>query len=360
LLCSLPRSIQATEEAELIEMSDSLQFQMEWELRFFELWQELTDSEREMITPIQPPYTEQQVSEFLQILKNTKEQRSVLNTIVSFLPDWTPDKKLPVSVLREGLLIQRLRSNEHPFIWMKEIPTGYFLMGAFEENEKASEYEYPQHRVRIQRPFAIGKYPVTEGVWSLVQEQRPLDSQVPVTNVHWFDCVLFCNKLSELEGLQKAYTISNHSVHCDFDSEGYRLPTEAEWEKAARGGDFYLYSGSNNVDEVAWCGDQEGSVRRVGKKQPNSYGLYDMSGNVYEWCWNWYGKYDDYLESDENIVQPLVEDPTGPENGRFRVLRGGSFFDGSFRSRVTFRYGDETRSRTQQNGFRLCRTLSYR
>ena len=189
--------------------------------------------------------------------------------------------------------------------------------------------------------------------WFQGEEEPPADGEVqerrPVERVSWYDAIVYCNLLSIKEGLTPCYTIKGstdpaawgtsptstsaedyadwESVTCNFNANGYRLPTDAEWEYAARGGQAgitdgsweYEYSGSNTIDEVAWyfvnCGSSTiGKTHEVGKKQPNSLGLYDMSGNVWEWCWDWYG--DDYPCG--------TEDPAGPDTGSYRVIRGGS------------------------------------
>ena len=163
--------------------------------------------------------------------------------------------------------------------------------------------EYPVHQVTLSDYF-IGKYEVTQAEWEAVMGENPSSYKgpnLPVEMVSWDDCQEFIEKLNQLTGLQ------------------FRLPTEAQWEYAARGGNKskgYKYSGSNSVKDVAWYeGNSLDKTHQVGTKLPNELGLYDMSGNVWEWCSDWRG---DYSSSSQT-------NPTGPASGSRRVIRGGSW-----------------------------------
>ena len=138
---------------------------------------------------------------------------------------------------------------------MVQISAGEFMMGALEDDKSADDDERPRHQVTLTRDFLIGKYQVTQALWESVMGSNPSEFKgvnSPVENVSWFEVVEFCNKLSELEGLEPAYTINGENVTCNWSAKGYRLPTEVEWEYSARGGEYHKYSGSNNSDEVAW------------------------------------------------------------------------------------------------------------
>jgi sulfatase modifying factor 1 len=244
------------------------------------------------------------------------------------------------------------------------VEAGSFQMGS--TNGRSDEQ--PVHTVHITQPFYISKYAVTFEEYDrfcddTIGIKKPDDNgrgrgNLPVINVTWYDAVAYCNWLSEKEGLTPCYSGKGKLTQCDFSADGYRLPTEAEWEYAARGGpksQGYIYAGSDNPDDVAWyAGNSGGQMHPVGQKQPNELGLYDMSGNLFEWCWDWYDK--DYY------VSSPASDPTGPpppgtgvpwEHNRAR--RSGSWREDADSIRTTCRSLDYA-SYVGDNGFRLVRT----
>ena len=174
----------------------------------------------------------------------------------------------------------------------------------------------------------------------------------PMMEVTWLGAIYFCNWLSEKEGLKPAYDIATGEFIDYPNNKGYRLPTEAEWEYAARGATNnpdYLYSGSDNLYEVGWYEDNsENETHEVGTKNPNGIEIYDMSGNVWEWCNDWYNS--SYYASSPS------QNPAGPVNGSDRVLRGGSMFNSKKYCHITRRdYYSPTR-KLDRLGFRVCRT----
>ena len=216
---------------------------------------------------------------------------------------------------------------------MVEVVGGTFTMGATaEQGSDAGKAEKPAHQVTLSS-YMIGKTEVTQELWEAVMGSNPSEfngSNLPVENVSWEDCQTFIRKLNALT------------------DKNFRLPTEAEWEFAARGGNNsrgYKYSGSNTVSNVAWYKDNSSSTTHpVATKAPNELGIYDMSGNVEEWCNDGYG---DYTSASQT-------NPTGPNSGSSRVYRGGSWFYYAFACRVSVRgYTDETTLRSAAFGLRL-------
>lgn len=178
----------------------------------------------------------------------------------------------------------------------------------------------------------------------------------PVLHVSWYDAVAYCNWLSTQNGLEKVYTINEAKITARWNAGGYRLPSEAEWEYAARGGNKsmgFTYAGSNTLDEVGWHSKNSGRLgpKTVGQKQANELGLYDMSGNVWEWCWNWYGR--DYYKTGPN------ENPQGPDKGQYRVVRGGSWCNTPTYLRSSNRANFHVDGMLPMIGFRVARGVAF-
>ena len=215
---------------------------------------------------------------------------------------------------------------------MVGVQGGTFTMGATpEQGGDVDSDEKPAHQV-IVSSFAIGQTEVTQELWEAVMGSNPSywkGSKLPVEQVSWNDCQEFVKKLNALTG------------------QNFRLPTEAEWEYAARGGSKsrgYKYSGSNNVDDVAWYDGNSGrKTHDVATKLPNELGLYDMSGNVWEWCQDWYGNY----------TEGAQMDPAGPASGSYRVNRGGGWDSGARNCRVAYRNRRSADCRGDYLGLRL-------
>jgi len=238
----------------------------------------------------------------------------------------------------------------------------------------------PENFVLVKPPhlpdFYIDQYEVTQRAWKAVLFNNPSTfkgDELPVETVSWYDCIVYCNKRSLRENLLPYYTIDSSTKDAGNSNEidtvkwivtinaaanGYRLPTATEWEYAAHGGQasqHYTYSGSNNIDDVAWYWKNSGNkyltgnwswpllqqngnqTKPVGKKQPNELGLYDMSGNVREWCWNWQG-----------------HDSTGNAPGR--MWKGGGWMGAEFCCEPVFSAAYEANGKGPDQGFRVCRS----
>lgn len=249
---------------------------------------------------------------------------------------------------------------------MIRVQGGTFTMGCTSEQGSDCDYdESPAHNVTLS-DYYIGQTEVTQALWRAVMGGNPSHYEGdnrPVEKVDWYDAVEFCNKLSSALGLRPYYSINksvqdpNNSnsndekkyiVTINSGANGFRLPTEAEWEYAARGGNKtnrYKYAGSDNIDYVAWYikTTNDSGTKPVKRKSPNELGLYDMSGNVWEWCWDWYGNYSGNSQTN----------PTGPYAGSARVSRGGSWNFHASSCRVSDRIHDTPVLRYYNLGFRL-------
>jgi formylglycine-generating enzyme required for sulfatase activity len=213
---------------------------------------------------------------------------------------------------------------------MLKIPAGRFMMG------EPSEADSPPHEV-ILSAFLLDKYLVTQDLFEKVMRENPSrwkGGNNPVEQVRWSDAVKFCNKRSELEGLEPCYDLKTWK--CNFDATGYRLPTEAEFEYACRAGATTSYPCGDTppkLGDFAWFEKNSGGhPRPVGQKQANAWGLYDMCGNLWEWC-------NDFYQVDYYASAPR-QDPKGPDAGKTRVVRGGSWRATADNCRSGYRYNE--------------------
>jgi len=238
---------------------------------------------------------------------------------------------------------------------MVKIQAGTFTMGSpNDEQGRDREYEGPQHQVTLSA-FSMSKFPITQAEYQEIMGVNPsnfIGPTLPVEKVSWLNAVDYCNKRSVAEGLAPVYTINGNNVTWNREANGYRLPTEAEWEYACRAGTQTPYYTGTTVDEAAWhsgnskTGYEYNQTHPVGEKLPNAWGLYDMHGNVYEWCWDWFGKY----------TAEAKTNPTGPDTGSRKVYRGGSWVFGAIMTRSAQRASQGQAHRFYGTGFRVVRS----
>jgi len=233
-------------------------------------------------------------------------------------------------------------------VGMVWINGGTFTMGSPANESGRSVNEGPQRQITI-GSFFMGMYPVTQADYQEVMGINPSafkGPDLPVEQVSWFDAVEYCNKLSIKEGLAPVYTVTGSNVTWNRDAKGYRLPTEAEWEYACRAGTQTPFNTGTSINDAGWfSGNSKGQTQPVGGKLPNSWGLYDMHGNVLEWCWDWLGNYSAGAQTD----------PQGVSSGKNRVYRGGSWRFEAHQTRSAFRFGNNPYLRTFIVGFRIAR-----
>lgn len=224
------------------------------------------------------------------------------------------------------------------------------VIGSMAPEAKADEF--PLKEIGL-KDFYIGVYEVTQREWKMVFPSNPSlfkDDYKPVENVSFYEAIEFCNLKSELDNLQPCYEYRDNELFCDFNANGYRLPTEAEWEFAAKEGQRYspyLYSGTSDFQEAGWfLGNSSAQTQQVGQKKPNKLGVYDLNGNIFEWVWNWYSSY-----------SYRIRDPyRGPDSGSDKVIRGGSWYHSTGDMRNTNRGYAKPFTKSNYIGFRVART----
>jgi len=237
---------------------------------------------------------------------------------------------------------------------MVDLPGGRFLMGSPDSDDMARDHEKPQHEVTV-APFRIAITPVTVELYRAIMPESSTakseaETRWPATNVTWFNAIEFCNRLSKRAGYRPCYSQQSGQWRCDWRADGYRLPTEAEWEYACRAGTTTRYSFGDDpadLDGYAWYHGNTNDVQPVATQRANPWGLYDLHDNVWEWCWDWVGAYS----------SKPARNPRGPEKttAGWRVLRGGSFVDSPAVLRSARRGVGGPEDRRRDYGFRCVR-----
>ena len=232
---------------------------------------------------------------------------------------------------------------------MVRIQGGTFMMGSPANESGRRNDEGPQRQVTVSS-FYMGKYEVTQKEYQEIMGTNPSKfkgDNLPVETVSWYDVIGYCNRRSQREGLTPAYTVNGTNVTWNRNANGYRMPTEAEWEYACRAGTVSAYNtGANISDNTGWYTANSGETTHpVGQKPANAWGLYDMHGNISEWCWDIYANYPSGVQTD----------PIGASSGANRIYRGGSYASPALINRSTSRGATGPSGRAPSSGFRVVR-----
>ena len=293
-----------------------------------------------------------EVTKPLSVALEAQYEKPILGFVHEGIVDVVSDLSGKIPIVRFGENV--------PSHLMAYVPEGSFIMGVDEDSTQCVFGSSPQHRVHITRPFWMALFPCAQMLGTAVLAEHKntfTDQYKQMESISWIDVIYFCNELSRKEGLKPVYSLPDHlcnnlennaELQWDREANGYRLPTEAEWEYCAKAGGNFSYSGSNSLDDVGWFSSNTRSkTSMVGEKRPNNWGLYDMSGNVFEWVWD--ASYREYNEIE-------IYDPVCEQNAEgFRICRGGSWNSEVFSCTTFFR--NHIRADVEKNtiGFRLAR-----
>jgi formylglycine-generating enzyme len=370
---------QALQEEDLLKISADLTFQIRWSHLLIEELNGLTPEEIEAVGPLNAPYTPEWISTYMEKIKAQKKNRTVWHRFKGtalLSPELQRIRRHCGHLLElDEPILCGVKELKHA---LRYIPTGVFGMGA---DESASKLPYPhekdRHQMIIPTPFWMGVAPVTQLLYEAVMNERPSryhTPQCPVDSIRWVDAIVFCNRLSRLEGLNPSYPIDKEAEAnllkaksnetntmpplLDFlpieGANGYRLPTEAEWEYGAKSNQDTVYSGGDTLGTVGWYHSNSAfQTHPVCQKNPNQFGLYDMSGNVWEWCWDSTedSQPDPKIPSDISVNHPSV--PRGVK----RICKGGSWYDSPLENRLSYRQSGYVTDDDQGQGFRVVRTV---
>lgn len=263
-----------------------------------------------------------------------------------------PPPAAPVAASLEAAATPLLRRHEQSMV---ALPAGVYTAGS-PSGQVGRRDDEIQHGVAIGAGVWLGREEVTRGLYAAVMglEAPPADERaLPMTGLRWLDAVTFCNLLSDAESLRQVYTVTSAGVTWNKRADGYRLPTEAEWEYAAKAGGELRWAGTDapeaiceyaNVSPSGPCDDGVDGPAPARSYAPNAWGIYDLSGNVAEWVWDWYGPY-----------AGEVEDPRGPADGALKVVRGGSWWLDTDHARASRRYWAPPDQSDDNLGFRVAR-----
>lgn len=237
-------------------------------------------------------------------------------------------------------------------MYMRLVTDGCFVMGNSKTNPNATASEFPSYGVHIPEGFWIAETPITQALYQDIMGALPAIVRHPKHPVHcvsWHEAVNFCNAFSIQCGFQPVYS----GAEWNRNANGFRLPTEAEWEYCALSSTNSTYSGNNRISSVGWCSSNSGSTAHpVGKKHANAWGLFDMSGNIEEWCWDYFAP---YPQTEEHNL--FLHYPMGPSRGEERVIRGGSYLLSSDEARCKSRGGSKPNEHWEGIGFRVVQSI---